>query len=172
MKTKNMILLIIGIICALSVIFAIIYYCFPNIIEIEGKQGIQGEKGEAGINGTNGANGNKGKTGASGSTGASGQSIIINPNKTIVAGIISINKIGGTPLSDVDVFISCKGNLMYALTKNDGAYGVSYSQDICKTGDEVTILANKGNLTGKAKEIVIDDDKTSLDFVVINTFVI
>jgi hypothetical protein len=179
MKTRNKVLLIIGIVLALLLICGAIYFGCQNIKGIQGEQGIKGDKGDKGdkgINGNEGDEGDKGKTGASGSTGATGapgESITVNPNKTIIAGIISLNKLGGTPLSDVDVFVSCNSNLKYAITEEDGSYGVSFSQDICNVEDNVIVLASKGNLTGKGNETVINDSRNPpLDFAIVNVYLI
>ena len=64
----------------------------------------------------------------------------------VVAGVVSAP--GGGPSVGANISVLCNGNTLNTTTDGSGLYEVSFTGGVCEAGQNVTVTASKGGLTG------------------------
>jgi len=78
--------------------------------------------------------------------------------ETLVAGIV-YNEDHSAKIDSADITVTCNGHVKTTTSIGDGSYSVSYLEDGvegCDAGDDVTVVAEKGDLYGSEPGVVQD----------------
>ncbi len=84
--------------------------------------------------------------------------------KTVVGGVVYTDGMAATANASVE--ISCTHNGLVSnkttTTINNGVYSVQFLDDRCNSGDNVSVVASKGDLSGTSSGLVINGEAMGL----------